>query len=81
MGERTWSESTFALRNGLGPNVQAAQFNMADFGKCRNSLKTPSNASYMLTNRVQTAFGIVRVDCGWFRKGPKLADFDKKPGL
>ena len=31
----------------------------------------------MLSNGFLTACGIVRVDFGWIRKGPKLADFEQ----
>ena len=53
--------------------------NMADLGKCRKSLQTLSNASYILENTFLTAFGIVDKDFGWIRKGPKVADFEQKP--
>ena len=53
--------------------------NMADLGKCRKSLQTLSNASYILENTFVTAFGIVAMDFGWIRKGPKVADFEQKP--
>ena len=52
--------------------------NMADFGKCRKSLQTPWNAFYMLANGFLTAWWIVRVDFGWIREGPKVADFEQK---
>ena len=52
--------------------------NMADFRKCRKSLQTPWNASYRLENGLLTDCGIVRVDFGWIRKGPNLADFEQK---
>ena len=48
---------------------------MAEFGKCSKSLQTPWNSSYMLENGFATACGIIRVDFGWIRKGPKSADF------
>ena len=51
---------------------------MADFGKCRKSLQTPWNASYMLADEFIPACGIVSVDFAWIRKGPKLADIEQK---
>ena len=36
------------------------------------------NASYMVANRFLTACGIVGVDFGCIRKGPRLADFEQK---
>ena len=53
--------------------------NLADLGKCRKSLQTPWNASYIHENTFVTAFGIVAMDFGWIRKGPKVADFEQKP--
>ena len=53
--------------------------NMADFGKFWKSLQTPSNASYILENTFVTGFGVVAMDFGWIRKGPKVADFEQKP--
>ena len=50
--------------------------NMADFGKCRKSLQTLWNASYMLANWFPTVYGTVYLDFGWIRKDPKLADFE-----
>ena len=53
--------------------------NMADLGKGRKSLQTLWNASYIIENTFLTAFGIVAMDFGWIRKGPKVADFEQKP--
>ena len=53
--------------------------NLADLGKCRKSLQTPSNASYILENTFVTGFGVVAMDFGWIREGRKVADFEQKP--
>ena len=53
--------------------------NLSDLGMCWESLQTPWNASYILENTFLTAFGIIAMDFGWIRKGPKVADFELKP--
>ena len=40
----------------------AKALNMADFGKCRKSLQTPRDASYMLANGFPTAYGTFYVE-------------------
>ena len=52
--------------------------NMADLGKCRESLQTPWNASYVLANGFLTTCEIVRVDFEWICNGPKLVEFEQK---
>ena len=52
--------------------------NMADLGKCRESLQTAWNASYFLANGFPTTFDNVGDDFGWIPKCPKSADFDQK---
>ena len=50
---------------------------MADLGKCRESLETPSNASYVLANGFTTTFRIAGEALVWIRKGVKSADFEQ----
>ena len=50
-----------------------------DLGECQKSFPTPWNASYILANGFLSAIGDVSQDFRWIRKGPKSADFEKKP--
>ena len=63
------------------PWAIAHGFENGGFGSGGKSLQTLWNASYMLANAFLVAFGTVCVDFGWILKGPKLAVFEKKPGL
>ena len=60
------------------PRQKPMVLNMADISKCRKSLQTPWNASYILADGFLTVCGIARVDFGWIRKGPKSTDFEHK---
>ena len=52
---------------------------MADFDYFWKSLKTSSNAAYMLAKGFLTVFETVRKDSVRIRKGPKSTDFEQKP--